>query len=154
MTASVYYLRDAKGDLLYIGCTSVSPFRRVAQHQAVKPWADEIRGMNFTCFETLSEAAQFEDREITRLQPKYNVSQRARVVRELPSMHGVSSAVANEIIDLWHGGGRRSQVVRQVGEIVGKPVNDAWCSRFIRKYVGTSQRAKPDHWNGISVDDK
>jgi len=67
---------------------------------------------------------------------------------------------ADAIIRLWHEKPKRkpSEIVELAKKILGLPddhdMKTSWVRDLVIKYVGTGQRDKPDHWNGISIDGK
>lgn len=67
---------------------------------------------------------------------------------------------AEAIIRLWHEKPKRkpAEIVEVAKKILGLPddhdMKTSWVRDLVIKYVGTAQRDRPDHWNGIQGGDK
>jgi excinuclease UvrABC nuclease subunit len=77
----VYRMFDSHGEALYVGKTcGTAIIQRLSQHLTAinpthrKPWADEVKRVDVTAFDTPEEAKAEEDLQIKRLNPKYNKS--------------------------------------------------------------------------------
>jgi predicted GIY-YIG superfamily endonuclease len=178
---SLYRYYSALDELLYVG-VSHDPMLRETQHRVAKDMKS-VRYIELEWFDTEDEAKAAEQIAIRREKPLWNVagSRNPRIPRETskaainaevvkiaaatpalrsssngrPSSTPVTEAQAAIIIALWHTPSvRRSDVVALAGSLLGKSVPDHWVRDLVIKYVGTAQRDKPDHWSGISVDDK
>jgi hypothetical protein len=68
---AVYRIRDAAGELLYIGMTNSVPIRWNA-HMLYQPWWDELRSLTVEFLDTREEAAAAEKAAILGEVPKYN----------------------------------------------------------------------------------
>lgn len=82
----VYRMWNAHGECIYVGKSAATLkhpegqqlMQRLAQHLTDinpthrKPWRGEVARVDAAAFDTEGEAAREEDREIKRLQPKYN----------------------------------------------------------------------------------
>lgn len=70
---SVYRMRNADGELLYIG-VSIAVIQRVAQHKVCKGWFYEISHIDIEHFDCLGDAESAEIEAIKSEKPKYNIA--------------------------------------------------------------------------------
>lgn len=68
----LYRFYDEDDTLLYIGITN-DPERRLYQHTAQKPWADDIARTEYAVFANKTEAAAAEAALIKELSPLHNI---------------------------------------------------------------------------------
>ena len=68
---AVYRIRDAAGELLYIGMTNSVPIRW-NQHMLYQPWWNELRSLTVEFLDTREEAEAAEKAAILGELPKYN----------------------------------------------------------------------------------
>lgn len=72
MSAVLYRVRNAAGDLLYVGITS-SALRRASEHADAKGWWSDVASIEVEAFETRDEATAAERRAVANEQPRHNV---------------------------------------------------------------------------------
>ena len=69
---TLYRMRDAGGDLLYVGIT-VAGLRRFSAHRRVKPWWHLVQQIDVEHFATRAEAIAAERDAIKTELPRFNV---------------------------------------------------------------------------------
>ncbi|WP_158813206.1 GIY-YIG nuclease family protein [Streptomyces rimosus] len=69
---ALYRLRDAAGELLYVGI-STKPPQRWSQHAVDKVWWPEVADLSLEWFDSKSEALAAERRAIRAESPRHNV---------------------------------------------------------------------------------
>lgn len=69
--AVVYRMRDAQGDLLYVGCSTQLP-GRLQTHAREKGWWDDIARIDVEHFDSHAEAVAAEVLAIAAEQPLHN----------------------------------------------------------------------------------
>ncbi|MEV8523176.1 GIY-YIG nuclease family protein [Streptomyces sp. NPDC052000] len=69
---ALYRLRNADGELLYVGISEKPP-KRWGQHAADKEWWPEVAGLSLEWFDSRTEALAMEARAIQAEKPRHNV---------------------------------------------------------------------------------
>lgn len=146
--SSVYYLYDRVGACIYVGCSFTSAFARVAHH-AAKEWGCEISKAEFTYFDSRIEAADFEDKEIKRLQPRYNVNQKSEPAPKpvpnqfsrAPLWGSLSRSEIHSIRDVWCDLSlNKDEAISAISEMVGTPITEGWVYRTMRRTFRSGAR--------------
>ena len=74
--ASVYFIKNSCGDLLYIGCAE-SPLSRIYQHKG-REWISEATDIKIKYYASKERALRAEARFIRRFQPLHNITHNPR----------------------------------------------------------------------------
>ncbi|WP_445520478.1 GIY-YIG nuclease family protein [Streptomyces sp. NEAU-174] len=69
---ALYRIRNADGELLYVGI-SAKPPQRWGQHAADKDWWPEVAGLSIEWFDSKTEALAMEARAIRTERPRHNI---------------------------------------------------------------------------------
>lgn len=104
---SVYLVKNAAGELIYVGVTNRSHVRK-AEHMATKEWASEIALTEWEHYGTRDEAL---DRELALIEsetPKYNITTNHQSARRRMTMR--SSQYAEWSAELSRLGERRTKL--------------------------------------------
>lgn len=69
----IYRLRDASGELLYVGCTVISLRSRLVQHGRMQPWWSDVAEVTYEMCLSDVHALYIEWQAINTENPRYNV---------------------------------------------------------------------------------
>jgi excinuclease UvrABC nuclease subunit len=77
----VYELKDARGDVIYVGHT-IDPFRRVVEHQR-QDWGGRIARMSVSVYQHKVDALEVERLLIEDYEPEFNGQGRCDCIAHL-----------------------------------------------------------------------